>query len=79
MRTSRSMGNKLSANQHQQIKAAFTHFDVDGNGEITLDEFQVYIFLSSFTSLYTYICYKITSLSYLFIYMIIISLPMLAF
>eukprot|EP00026_Physarum_polycephalum_P015650 Phypoly_transcript_16383.p1 GENE.Phypoly_transcript_16383~~Phypoly_transcript_16383.p1 ORF type:complete len:145 (-),score=19.42 Phypoly_transcript_16383:342-776(-) len=34
------MGNKLSAHQQQQIKAAFSHFDVDKNGQITLDEFQ---------------------------------------
>jgi Ca2+-binding EF-hand superfamily protein len=35
------MGNKLSAHQQQQIKAAFLHFDLNNNGQITLDEFQV--------------------------------------
>jgi EF hand len=35
------MGNKLTTNQIQQIKHAFDHFDQDGDGEITLEEFQV--------------------------------------
>ncbi len=45
------MGNKLSAGQLQEIKNAFKQFDTDNNGEITLDEFQVYLNFILFFSL----------------------------
>ena len=39
------MGSKLSKKHEEQIKAAFKHFDLNGDGKITLDEFQVYLSL----------------------------------